>query len=101
VKNTNEVWLKVWTRDGDHFLTEPTEVHRIDAAVQQWIDMERDSILDVKLLDGRTLNWLASGVGGWAISSPETRRAEIEQYKWMDDERAAFRVEVGLPPVED
>lgn len=101
MNQTNGVWLKVWTRDGDSFLSEPTELHRIDAAVQQWIDMERDSILDVRLMDGRTLNWLASGIGGWALSSPETRRSEIEQYKWMEDERKEHRAEVGLPPVED
>ncbi len=95
---TPDTWLIVWEDDGDLFATDPAERPRIDAAVSTYVDScgIRDSLLHVTLLDGREYTTKASRITSWAVSSPETRRRQIEQGKWHDEETERMKHELGM-----
>ncbi len=90
-------WLTVWTLDGGRLSVRLDEESRVDAAVQQWIDMERDTILHMTILGDRQVAYLASQVVGWVPSTPESRLLETMQEARDLEEKRANRAAAGLP----
>lgn len=90
-------WLQAWTLDGGSICVDLSEEPRIDAAVQQWIDMRRDSIVSMSIIGNREAHYLASQIVGWRPSTPEGRLVEVQQEARDIEERRANRSAAGLP----
>lgn len=95
--NTEDRWLRVWTKDGGSLCVRLDEEPRIDAAVLCWLEMERDSILSMTILGDRQVCYLASQIVGWVASTPEGRLLEAMQEARDLEEKRAHRAAAGLP----
>lgn len=94
---TEDRWLRVWLLDGDSLCVRLDEESRIDAAVQCWIDMERDAILYLTTIGERQVAYRASQIVGWTSSTPESRALEAHQEARDAAERRENRQAAGLP----
>lgn len=95
---TPDTWLIVWERDGGHVIACADQEPNLDTGVTAYLDSAgtRDSLLSLTLTDGREYRVLASCITGWSLSTPETRRRELEHEKWCGEERQALRQELGI-----
>lgn len=97
---TWDQWIQVWTSDGGFLCVALDEEPRIDAAVQRWVDMERDTVLSMSGLNG-DVRYLASQIVGWIASTPQTRALDCLQIARDRDETRANRTAAGLPFQDD
>lgn len=89
-------YVKVFDDDG-YVLVPPAEEPRIDAAVTAYLDSggTRDSLLRLATLDGAEYVVRASSIRSWIMTTPETRRRQVEHEKALTDERREYAAEIG------
>lgn len=96
---TLDRWVTVWLLDESRLIVQEHEEPRVSAAVEMWISSggTRDSILTMAGVGGRVVNYRASQVAGWMVSTPELRRLDFLQDARDKDEQRAFRQESRAP----
>ena len=96
---TLSTMLRVWDAFGSAADLDPSEEPRIDAAVSRWIDSgERaNTLLDLTMLNGSRYRALASDLRSWVLSTPETRRTQIEITHMQAEEDRQHKAELGIP----
>lgn len=88
-------YVKLWDEDGTVAVM-PDEEPRIDAAVSEYLNTGRDSLLDLELVSAAMYKTRASLVRSWMMGDADTRRREIEYEKAQRDEAQAVRHELGI-----
>ena len=91
-------YLVIWDDDMSQIHAEPGEIHRVDAAVEEFHSTggHNNKLIHIAMADGGEYSILASAITSWKISSPATRRRELELRKALKDEHEAMLIEVGL-----
>lgn len=89
-------YVRVFDDDG-YVLVPPAEEPRIDAAVTAYLDSggTRDSLLRLATLDGAEYVVRASSIRSWIMTTPETRRRQVEHEKALTDELREYAAEIG------
>lgn len=94
-------FVKMWEHDDTSCCVIESDCYSIDAAVSQWLDTRRDSLLHLTLLNGDAYVTKASNVVSWRKVTLNGRRLDIEYQAARTEEEKAFKAEMGLPSWED
>lgn len=89
-------YVRVFDEDGN-ISVELDDEPRVDAAVQRWIDSgrTRDTVLSLTCLDGSEIHMLASKITTWYVSTPESRRLQVEFEAAYQQELRQMRAAAG------
>lgn len=70
-------YLKVFDRLDGCVICTPEDEPRLDAAVTTWITTHRDVLIDLTMIEGCSYKTLASTIGSWCLSTPESRSRRV------------------------
>lgn len=90
-------FVKVWEDGGEAICIDAAYVHSLDAAVTQWLDTGRDSVVHVGLLCGDEYAVLASAITSWRVCTPAGRARDAALEERARQEDAAYRADAGAP----
>lgn len=90
-------FLRLFEVDGSSMRIDAERSGSIDAAVSNYLDTGRDSLLHLMTLSGESFVVRASRITSWWVSTPEGRETSLRHDKEERDEEQASRILVGLP----
>ena len=88
-------FVRVWEVDGGGCCFVASSENTIDAAVDRWLETNRDSLVHLTLCCGDAYAVCASRITSWRVSTPEGRRGDEMLKRAQDDENKTLQDEFG------